>query len=282
MNTEVYELFLTCFPQFPMPEDTFLKLLDADNCKIIPYYENETLVGCAAVKDNCIRLLCVHPDYRGRDIGGKLLRDCEKIISANGYNQAVLGGDSELFIGAVTPEEQWNDMRSRFFEREGYSAGNGCIEMKMSLSDFDYDTLDIPACPEDVTFGYIGNEDKDSLYKAVNEVSPEWLEYFTFESPIFAAKRNGEIVGFCIVDENADTIISNGSNNVGMIGCVGVIPEMRRHGIGLAMVANATRDIQSKGCDDAFIHYTYLDWWYGRLGYKTFLRYWFGKKDLVK
>ncbi len=281
METEIYKLFLKCFPQFDMPEDIFLKLLDADNCTLIPYYEQETLAGCAAVRNDCIRLLCVHPDYRGKNIGGKLLRDCEKMILANGYKCAVLGGDSELFIGAVTPEEQWSDMHSRFFEREGYTAANGCIEMKMKLSDFNYDTLDIPACPDDVTFGYIGEEDKESLYKAVNKVNPEWLEYFTFSSPIYAAKRNGEIAGFCIVDLNADTIISNGSNNVGMIGCVGVIPEMRRNGIGLAMVANATRDIKSKGCDDAFIHYTYLDWWYGRLGYKTFLRYWFGKKDLV-
>ncbi len=282
MNTEVYELFKECFPQFSMPEDIFLRLLDADNCKFIPYYENEKMIGCAAVCGDCVRLLCVHPDYRGRGIGAKLLRDCEKMISANGFKRAVLGGDSELFIGAVTPEEQWNDMHNLFFEREGYRAGNGCIEMKMKLSDFDYGKLDIPACPEDVSFGYIDGGDRESLCRAVNEVSPEWLKYFTPESPVFAAKRGGRVVGFCIVDENADTIISDGKNNVGVIGCVGVIPEERRHGIGLKMVAEATRDIKSKGCDESFIHYTYLDWWYGRLGYKTFLRYWFGEKVLEK
>ncbi len=45
MNTEVYELFKECFPQFSMPEDIFLRLLDADNCKFIPYYENEKMIG---------------------------------------------------------------------------------------------------------------------------------------------------------------------------------------------------------------------------------------------
>lgn len=282
MKTEVYRLFLICFPDFPMPEDVFLKLLDADKCKFIPYYEHETLAGCAAVCGDSVRLLCVLPDYRGRGIGSKLLRECEKTISANGFDKAVLGGDSQLFIGAVTPEEQWNDMRNRFFEREGYTAANGCIEMKMSLADFDFDKLDIPVCPENVSFGYIGEEEKEELYAAVRAVNPEWTVFFTFESPVYTAKLDGKIAGFCIVDEDADTIISNGENNVGVIGCVGVVPEMRRNGIGLAMVANATQDIKNKGCDDSFIHYTYLDWWYGRLGYKTFLRYWFGEKDLGK
>ncbi len=281
MKAEVYQLFRCCFPQFDMPENIFCKLLDADNCRFFPCYEHETLAGCAAVKDNCVRLLCVHPEYRGRDIGGRLLDKCEKFIAESGYSQAVLGGDSELFIGAVTPEEQWSDMHSRFFESKGYAACDGCIEMKMSLKDFDSGSLDIPPCPGDVSFGYIGREDSDSLYTAVNAVDPAWIKYFTFDSPVFAAKRGGRIVGFCIVDENADTIISSGSNNVGMIGCVGVVPEERRKGIGLAMAAAATRELKNDGCDDAFIHYTYLDWWYGKLGYKTFLRYWFGKKELT-
>ena len=34
-------------------------------------------------------------------------------------------------------------------------------------------------------------------------------------------KKDGKLASFCIVDENADTIISTGKNNVGMIGCVG-------------------------------------------------------------
>lgn len=281
MKNHVYKLFLGCFPEFPLPQQVFDKLLDIDGCSIVPHYEGDVLAGCGAVKDNNIRLICVSPDFRGRGIGHKLMEECERLIAENGFDKAFLGGaDSELFIGAVTPVEQWKEMRNSFFENEGYSARNGCLEMRMKLSDFDFDSLDIPLCPSDTEFGYISEADRDELLAAVEKVDENWVKYFTFESPIFAAKRDGKLVGFCIVDVNSDTIISNGSNNVGVIGCVGVVPESRRNGIGLAMVAHAMQDIKQKGCDDAFIHFTYLDWWYGRLGFKPFLYYWFGKKEL--
>lgn len=111
-------------------------------------------------------------------------------------------------------------------------------------------------------------------------VDTDWVQYFTAESPVLIAKLDGETAGFCIIDENADTVISSGRNNVGSIGCVGVVPQMRKKGIGLAMVAEAMRRLKQDGCTDVFIHYTYLDWWYGRLGFKTFLRYSFSEKIL--
>lgn len=281
MKDQVYEIFRQCFPQLPIPKDIFFRLLNADSCKFILRSKNGIPAGCSVIHKNCIRLLCVIPEYRGKGLGSSLLRESEIFIAESGFDCAVLGGqDSELFIGAVTPEEQWEGLHNKFFEREGYHASSGCIEMKMSLKDFDPDKLDIPPCSNNVSFSYIDAEDKEELCRAVSAVSPDWVQYFTFESPVLAAKLDSRIVGFCIVDENADTIISSGSNKVASIGCVGVIPEMRKHGVGLAMVAEAVRDVSQKGCSDAFIHYTYLEQWYGRLGFRTFLRLWFGEKEL--
>lgn len=281
MNAEIYKLFLECFPQFPMTEAVFHKLLDTDNCQIIAQREGDELAGFTAVNGNCIRLICIAPEFRGKGIGHALMQKSEKFIAQNGFKTAVLGGqDSELFIGAVTPEEQWKNMQNKFFENEGYHARNGCIEMCMSMSDFDFEGLDIPPCPNNVTFGYIDEDRKAELFEAVEKVSADWVQYFTFDSPIFAALADGKIASFCIVDINADTIITTDKNTVGIVGCVGTVPEHRRKGIGLAMVANAMQDLKSKGCNEIFIHYTYLDWWYGRLGFKTFLHYWFGEKEL--
>lgn len=283
MNTEFYELFVKSFPQFPVTEAVFDKLLQADRCRMITHYEDGKLAGCAAVSGNCIRLICVAPEYRGMGIGHVLMRKCEKFIAENGFNTAVLGGqDSRLFIGAVTPEEQWQNMRNKFFENEGYTARNGCLEMRMDIGKFSLDGLDIPICPDNVTFEYISEDRREELLAAVKKVSEEWVQYFAPDSPIFTAQADGKIASFCIVDVNADTIISTAENSVGVIGCVGTVPEERRKGIGLAMVAHAMQDAKNKGCNEIFIHYTYLDWWYGRLGFKTFLHYWFGEKGLGK
>ncbi len=279
MDSRLYELFLSCFPQFPVTEKTFEKLLDAENCDIITHCENGVTAGYSAVKDNYIRLLCVGPEYQGKGIGTELLRRSEEAVLSKGFDSVILGGtDSELFIGAVTPEEQWNDMRCFFFEDRGYTASDGCIEMKMSTKDFSENNT--PEYPADVTFGYCPKEKRDELIKAVNEVDENWLMYFRPDSNIFTACQNGRIVGFCIADTNVETLISDDKKNIGMIGCVGVIPEARRKGIGLAMVSKAMSDIKSKGCDEVFIHYTHLDWWYGKLGFRTFLYYWFGRKSL--
>ena len=281
MKEKIYGLFSKCFPRLSVGRDVFLRLLDTDSCRVIPCFEDGVLAGCSVVQGNCIRLLCVLPDRRGKGMGSRLLLESEQLIAENGFDRAVLGGrDSGLFIGEAVPVEKQDGMSDTFFSRRGYSAEEECIEMKMSLGDFDYGKLDIPPCPDGVSFGYIGKEDGDMLRRTVGSVDPDWVQYFTFESPVFAAKLDGKTVGFCIIDENADTVISSGSNNVGSVGCVGVAPEMRKKGVGLAMVAEAMQSIKQDGCTDAFIHYTYLDKWYGRLGLRTFLRYRFSEKKL--
>ena len=58
----------------------------------------------------------------------------------------------------------------------------------MKMSDFDFEGLDIPPCPDNVTFGYISEDRKDELIAAVEKVSEEWVQYFTFDSPVFAAE----------------------------------------------------------------------------------------------
>ncbi len=56
-------------------------------------------------------------------------------------------------------------------------------------------------------------------------------------------------------------------------GCVGTLPQYRKQGIGLEMVRRATLLLKAEGFDLSWIHYTHLERWYGKLGYKTVLRW---------
>lgn len=284
MKKQIYSIFSECFPQLSVGEDVFFRLLDADNCKLFLDDDSGVPAGFSAVCGNCIRLLCVRPDFRGKGIGSRLLRESEEFIVRSGFDRAVLGGtDSGLFIGEVVPTDRSDyssSTRDSFFGHRGYRSESGCMEMKMPSENFDPGKLDIPPCPDRISFVLADSGDTESLLRAVEAVDTDWVQYFTAESPVLIAKLDGETAGFCIIDENADTVISSGRNNVGSIGCVGVVPQMRKKGIGLAMVAEAMRRLKQDGCTDVFIHYTYLDWWYGRLGFKTFLRYSFSEKIL--
>ncbi len=229
--------------------------------------------GFAAVCGDCIRLLCVSPEYQGRGIGRKLLQDCERLISERGYNVAVLGGfDSVLFIGAT--EES-----TGFFGKMGYTFDGGCAEMTLDFADFDICKLDIPIYPEGISFGFYSG-DREQLYAAVRSVDEEWEQYFQNDEPVFCAFERGVPVGFIIVDYDALCILGGDRQKVGSIGCVGVVPSARRRGIGLAMAAHACTELKKSGCTRLFVHYTHLEKWYARIGCRTFMRYSFGKKKI--
>lgn len=281
MKNTVYELFRECFPQYDMTRDIFFRLIDIDKCRIIPYREKDGIIGTAVLKDNLVRLVCVRPDFQGRGYGAALMREAEKMAAESGFDKTIIGGgDSNLFIGAVTPYEQWKNGSNRFFERMGYRFYGKYTDMKIMTADLDLEDLNMPECPPNVSFDYISSDRREELIEAVKKVDDDWAQYFTFDSPIFAALAGGKIAGFCIVGANEENILSSGKNNVGSVGCVGVVPEMRRAGIGLEMVGRASADLKKRGCDEIFIHWTHLENWYGKLGFKTFLRYVLCEKDI--
>ena len=265
MNITHYNIFRKCFPNIEL---TFEQLkASLGNAEIISEGEK----GFAAVSGNCIRLICVSPEYQRLGIGRKLLFDCERVISEDGHSEAVLGGfDSVLFIGAT--EES-----AGFFEKRGYTFDDGCAEMTLDLADFDICRLDIPIYPEGVSFGFY-SWDKENLYAAVRSVDEEWEQYFRNDEPVFCAFENGVPVGFIIVDYDALCILGGEGQKVGSIGCVGTVPAARRRGIGLAMAAHACTELKKSGCTRLFVHYTHLEKWYAKIGCRTFMRYRFGRK----
>lgn len=142
-------------------------------------------------------------------------------------------------------------------------------EMSMELADYKFSPM--PA-PEGIRFAFYRGDVK-KLRKAVGEVDEDWVQYFGEGDCVFCGFDGEKIASFCIVEEDAECLISDGKSKIGSIGCVGTVPAYRKQGIGLFMVALATDYLKQKNCDKAYIHYTHLDHWYGKLGYRTFARF---------
>ncbi|MGN0667096.1 MAG: GNAT family N-acetyltransferase [Huintestinicola sp.] len=141
-------------------------------------------------------------------------------------------------------------------------------EMSMELHNYTEKTSPIP----DVEFGFF-HGDISLLRAAVAKVDEDWVQYFGKDSSVFCGYVNGWPVSFCIVDIDADCIISSPDSRIASIGCVGTIPDYRKQGIGLRMVDLATVYAKSKGCTKGYIHFTHIDQWYAKLGYETFARF---------
>ena len=260
---EIHEIFRECFPQCVMNLEQFASRLALSSSRII-----RRDGGFAVINKDTILLLCVSPEYQHKGVGTTLVHDCEEYIRADGYTSVTLGAGSTFFFPGV-PEI---DDVPGFFEDLGYETEWVSADLMLELSN---DPLPCDY-PENVTFGYMEDEELDQLLDAVHEVNENWYDYFEDEPErTFVARASGKVVGFCQIG-NCNLPFANGA---GGIGCVGVLPAVRRHGIGLAMVREATLMLRDEGYSEGYIAYTHLEDWYKKLGYETVIHYCMSKKQ---
>lgn len=166
-------------------------------------------------------------------------------------------------------EEMFFNMHPGFFEESGIKEmpTEGVFsELMMDLKT--NEPKEVTSCPENITFGeYKGDIEK--LKKAVFEVDEDWVQYFGEWSRVFCAFDGDEIAAFCMIDDFGtwDNV------HIGGPGCVGTIPKYREKGIGLEMVKRATNILKAEKYDISWIHYTHIENWYKKLGYKTVLKW---------
>ena len=141
------------------------------------------------------------------------------------------------------------------------------IEMVMDLKNETPAVLPI-TCPKNISFG-IYNGELEKLKNAVALVDNDWVQFFSDKTRVFCAFEENEIAAFCILSDwgNFEGL------KIGGPGCVGTIPKYRKQGIGLEMVRQATSILRNENFDLSWIHYTYLEKWYSKVGYHTVLKW---------
>lgn len=144
-------------------------------------------------------------------------------------------------------------------------------EMILPLDNFDADGYN-KNLSNDISFGFY-NGSIAKLRKAVEKVDPDWANFFSADSKIFCGYVNGRVASFCLIDDMGVYKIGNREIKVGGPGCVGTLPEYRSKGIGLTMVCKATQILKGNGFDCSYIHFTAVPAWYGKLGYRTLIKW---------
>lgn len=270
-----YGLYIKSFPDYPTAPETFSQLLRPDLGHIAQRREGGELAGYAIIHDGSIPMLCVDEKYRGRGIGSGLLEESERCLREQGAEKVTIGCGPHYLLQGV-PEGPAVD----FFKKHGYTADWTSINMELSLAGFDPARLDISPAPDNLKYRFAERSDLPALLKAVEAAESGWAGIFaSCSDPILLAELDGKIAGFEILCATGG-YFTRPAERIGSVGCVGVVPDMRQRGIGLAMVAEGVSWLKAQGCTQIELRYTWLESWYGKLGFKTVSRQWMGEKKL--
>lgn len=270
----MYECFRKAFNEFDLSYQTFKDKLSWGKNTYLTRYDKDKLIGFAIVRKDNLCCLCVDPAYQNKGYGTTLLKEAEKLVKDSGSNKINLGGG--FFLACPLRGKTIED---NYFTHRGYIGKRTCYEMMMKLDSYDVDKQPINHELDNVIFKYNDHPFED-VTKAVAKVQTEWVKFFHDDGHCFIAEKKGKVVGFCNISFDDPTLVTAEGEKVGNVGCVGVIPSARKGGIGLAMVAYATNELKKRKCTISHIHYTDLERWYSKLGYKTYINYWFGYKKL--
>lgn len=281
---ELYSLYKSCFEGADIAaEDAFEDALSGNrHAKIIRKTDQSgRLIGAAITVENAVAAIFVDKNSRGQGIGTELLEAAEKHILSQGHKTAVLGG-MVIYQGAPVCGDNIS-----FFEKRGYAGDYFSVNMAASLEDFNVSGLDIYPAPEYIRFRYEKPGEHERLERAIEKVDPKWVQYFTEPSPKSRMKtliaedtRTGAIAGFVTTEPNS-AVFEHGGLITGSMGCVGVVPEYRRAGIGPRMVADGMQRLKEQGDQAVELTYIVLTDWYSRLGLKVCSRQWIAEKKLI-
>jgi ribosomal protein S18 acetylase RimI-like enzyme len=265
--TGLLDLYNRCVSEaYRVTAEAFEGLTDGG--ELFTRYDGDCLIGYALMRGSSLTLLCVDEAYRRQGIGSDLLKQAEDWAKSHGKKRLILGHGSDYVLQGV-PAETGADS---FFAKRGYTCTGYTYDMTVTLPA--EKTAEIPG---GVTFEL--TEADARVLDAVKDVEKSWLGvYESTDEDVLLAKVNGKIAGFCMV--SAWNRFSDGRRDVGSVSCVGVLPEYRRRGIGLAMVSEALRYLADEGLACAELLYTSIPHWYGKLGFVPFHRLWMGEKNL--
>lgn len=281
-----------------------------DQSLLIGAFDGDDLVGAAYAKVAAshwqsgdigwLALLCVEPSRQGAGIGTRLAGAAVQALAARGCTHMHLGSEADHLLPGLPQEAgvpAWRLARSL-----GGVPSNAEHDLLLDLR------APLPSAP--LPPGYrLSDDSREAGLAFVRATFPgRWAEevrdYIAAGATIItlertapsvagetaqadaAASRPLPAVGFCAVftgDERATSPgllwsealtadLPPGARLAG-IGPLGVAPDVRGAGAGLALVRGAATWLQERGHTDAVINWTTLTGFYGRLGARVWRTY---------
>lgn len=225
-----------------------------------------------------VTLILVNSKYQRQGVGTALLNEAKKYLKMNGVKTIFIGCGVGTYFWPGVPTNLLSVVN--FFKKNGLKTNETNLDMVGNLENYqtpkevleNVSTLNLQ-------FETLKEEDRKDLIEFEKQSFPNWVKFFedTPKDKVYLVKLDNKIVGSVILIDSDGFVWSKLLNNPGGFGALGVADEYRGRGIGLAFATKATEILKERGVKNSFLGWTYLDEWYGKLGYKVWREYDYGE-----
>ncbi len=247
-------------------------MLNKKNTYVLCETQNDKIIGYSIINNNTIMLLCVDEKHRNKGIGTKLLNASEAEINKN-YNKIDLGCGETYLIPGIPLDTKCNYFQ--WFINRGYENTWTSFDMIIDLKKQHY-TLD-----NGLNIRKANSDERDTIVKVAEEAN-NWGDIYKKQNidNIYVAIKDKEMIGLIVV-ESGHCLFPLSIKNCGIFGCICIKKEYRKHGFGMELLKYALTILQKKN-NFCHIGYTYLDWWYSKVGATKYINYAMCEKKLSK
>ena len=239
-------------------------------------------------------ILCivVHPAFQRRGIGSALLHTATAYFREEGVTRVMSGGKyPRIFPGVPTDLP----IAAAFFEKHGWLLNSVDADLGRDLHDFTIPlTIQARIESEGVSIAPGTAADTDEVLELNYRHFAGWADTYKFVASL------GDYQDFLVVRDPLKGVIGSlimvgpGSHprradapwkaifgaNIGGMGEVGIAPDERKRGLGLAMVAVGAEVLCARGVGYCHIGFTSLADFYGKLGWTAWREYRIGWKEI--
>lgn len=269
---EMLDMYNSSFNLIKTTKKVFIErlLLKSKDTVIFCEYDGNKIIGFSIVNKNAIMLLCVDEKYKGSGIGSQLLQASETEIKKN-YDKVNLGCGETYLIPGVPVDTKSN--YSEWFLTRGYKQTWTSFDMLIDLKTQNY------VLENSLTIRKANAEDLNTIIKVAEEAYGDSEVYKKQNiNNVYVAIKDNEIIGLVIIEPNK-CLYPLSIKNCGIFGCICIKKEYRKHGYGMELLKYALIELQKQN-DYCHIGYTYLDWWYKKVGATKYIEYTMCEKDL--
>jgi beta-N-acetylhexosaminidase len=293
----VIGLWHQLLPQYAVPSGRLANLLARPNGNHFSSYSEGKLIGFVATYGNresstgFISALIVHPEFRGRGIGTSLLSHARQYLRTGVKARSVMIGSSIPRFWPGVPFDIPEEHQS-FFVHRGFCPFPGPSHRDYSA---DLTTYEPPngllkhVADAGITYIPWRKDLYDETMRNQNELFGKnvvWVQAFErlaqedqYSQVLVAVDSTGRQVGWTLMLEPDIGLQKDLAfpallgEKTGQIACVGVHPDARNKGVGLALVATAALNLKSRGMERVFIDWVVLVGWYEKAGFEVWRQY---------